>query len=147
MGKGGGTTRSVGSGSASASRTLGGGKGIASGNTFSANATIAQFEGSTSLDGGYYSMMTKDGKFSMVIETENGYNEEYGTDGTIISIGIRKGTGSVTNLTNSFVEAGSTYKESMGFQFMGNDAAVAARINGSMPYYAELANNYIKKNK
>ena len=146
MAKSSGTTKSVGSGSASGARALGGGRGIASGNSFSATAKISQFEGSTSMGGGYYSLMTKDGKYSMVIETENGYNEEMGANGTLITVGIRKGTGAVENLTNDFVE-GSAYTESMGVNVYSNDNAVAKRINGSMPYYAELANKWIKKNK
>ena len=146
MAKGSGTTRGVGSGSAGAARTLGGGKGIANGNSFSATAKISQFEGSTSMEGGYYSLMTKDGKYSMVIETENGYNENYGADGTLITVGIRKGTGAVEPLTNSFVE-GNSYTESMGYKTYNNDSAVISRINGSMPYYAELANKWMKKNK
>lgn len=146
MEKGSGTTKSVGASGASAVRTLGGGAGVASGNSFSASAKISQFEGDSSLDGGYYSLMTKDGKYSMVIETENGYNEEMGANGTTITIGIRKGTGSVENLTTSFVDAGSTYTESMGHEYFNNEADVARRINNSMPYYAELANKWIKKN-
>ena len=126
--------------------TLGGGKGIATGNSFSANAKISSFEGSTSMDGGYYSLMTKDGKYSMVIETTNGYNSEMGSDGTLIDVGIRKGTGEVEHLANSFVE-GSSYRESMGYSSYSNDAKVAQRINATMPYFAELANNWIKKNK
>ena len=146
MAKGSGSTKSIGASGASASRTLGGGAGVASGNSFSASAKITQFEGDSSLGGGYYSLMTKDGKYSMVIETENGYNENYGADGTLITIGIRRGTGAVENLTNDFVE-GSAYTESMGINVYSNDNAVAKRINGSMPYYAELANKWIKKNK
>jgi len=147
MAKGGGSTKTTGASGASASRTLGGGTGIASGNSFNASAKIAQFEGNSSLGGGYYSLMTKDGKYSMVIETENGYNEEMGANGTTITVGIQKGTGKVENLTTSFVDAGSTYTESMGLEYFNNDANVASRINNSMPYYAELANKWIKKNK
>ncbi len=147
MAKKSGGTRSVGSSSTSASRTLGGGAGIASSNSFSASAKITQFEGDSSLGGGYYSLMTKDGKYSMVIETENGYNEEMGANGTTILVGIRKGTGSVENLTTSFVEVGSTYTGSMGHEYFNNETDVARRINNSMPYYAELANKWIKKNK
>lgn len=147
MAKRNGGTRSTGSSGASASRTLGGGAGIATGNSFSASAKITQFEGNSSLGGGYYSLMTKDGKYSMVIETENGYNEEMGANGTTIMVGIQKGTGRVENLTTSFVDAGSTYTESMGLEYFNNDADVARRINNSMPYYAELANKWIKRNK
>lgn len=147
MAKRNGTTKYVGSGSASGNVSLGGGKGVATGNSFSANAKISNFEGNSSLGGGYYSLMTKDGKYSMVIETTNGYNEELGANGTTISVGIQKGTGSVENLTSSFVDAGSTYRESMGAEYYNNDAQVASRINNSMPYYAELANKWIKRNK
>ena len=147
MAKGSGSTRTVGASGASAARTLGGGAGVASGNSFSASAKITQFEGDSSLGGGYYSLMTKDGKYSMVIETENGYNEELGANGTTITVGIRKGTGGVENLTTSFVDAGSTYTESMGREYFNNEADVARRINNSMPYYAELANKWIKRNR
>ena len=96
MGKGSGGTKSgssrnpngVGGGS-----KLGGGKGVARGNSFSSTQKISGFEGSASEGGGYYSLMTKDGKYSMVIETTNGYNSDYGADGTFIEVGIRKGTG------------------------------------------------------
>ena len=66
MAKPSGTTRTISSGSASSSRStssiLGGGSGVARGNSFAANTKINQFEGSSSLEGGYYTLMTKDGR-------------------------------------------------------------------------------------
>lgn len=150
MSKGPGTTKSVGSGSASAGRTtgatLGGGSGVSESNSFSSNAKMSQFEGSASLDGGYYSLMTKDGKYSMVIETENGFSNEYGVPGTMVTVGISKGTGPVERLTGFYVEGG-TYTESMGSTYYDNGKVVADKINKQMPYLAELANNWIKKNQ
>jgi hypothetical protein len=148
MAKSSGTTKYVGSGAASESR-LGQGKGIASSNTFNPNTKISSFEGYEALNGGYFSLMTKNGKYTMIIETTNGDNEEFGTYGTLIEVGIMKGTGSVERLATSFVESDEVPKslESMGIVSYINSATVAKRINGSMPYYAELANNWIKKNK
>lgn len=148
MAKGSGTTKYVGSGSASETR-LGQGKGIAASNTFNPNTKISSFEGYENLNGGYFSLMTKNGKYSMVIETSNDYNEEMQAYGTTIEVGIMKGTGSVERLTTSFVESDGVPKnlESMGIVSYINSATVAKRINGSMPYYAELANNWIKKHK
>ena len=132
MAKGSGGTKYQGASSASAkNNTLGGGSGVARGNTFSAGATLNQFEGDTSVGGGYYSLMTKDGKYQMVIETENGYSNEQGIEGTMVSVGIRKGTGAIENLTG----------------FYANSDSVANSVNKSMPYLAELANKWIKKNK
>ena len=136
-----GGTRNAGSNTTSATRTTN-----ASNGGFSSQAKLSSFDGDSTMSGGYYTKETKDGKYSMVIETENGYNEAYGGDGTLISVGIRKGTGPVERLTNSFVEAGTPYRESMGYTSYNNNTQVTEHINKSMPYYADLANKWIKKN-
>ena len=143
-----GGTRATGSSSASASRAtavkgtiLGGGKGVARGNEFSGDAKITDFDGSSTLGGGEFSMTTKNGEYTMVIETNNFI--ENGEGWTLVSMGVREGTGRVTNLTNDNVETGPVYTESMGAVYHEQEA-VAKYINNVMPYFAERANYWIK---
>lgn len=148
MGKGSGGNRKSSSSKPAAvsggATKLGGGKGTLSGNTFPSDAKISQFEGETFGSGGYYSLMTKDG-YSMVIETSNGYIEEMGTTGTLVSCYVQKGTGELNWLANVAVD-GSPVRLSGGVNSYTNDSAVATKINNVMPYWAELANKWKAKN-
>lgn len=141
MAKGSGSTKSFKAASSNES-ILGGGSGIASGNTFSPSTKISDFEGSSTLGGGEFSITTKDGKYTMVIETTNFVED--GEGWTLVSLGVREGTGRINNLINDSVQTGPAYSESMGATFNHEQAAVAKFINNIMPYYAERANKWIK---
>lgn len=133
MGKGSGSTRKSTSSSP---------KGLTSGGgDFKSNTKMSDFTGETFGSGGYYTL-TK-GNYTMEIETDNGYNDERGMDGTTITVSMRKGTGKSEIIYNSFVE-GAGYTESWGHRIYDNP--VAKRIEGSMPYIAELANKWKKAN-
>lgn len=127
-----------------ANSKLGGGKGQLRGNSFPSNAKMSQFEGSTFVGGGSYSLSTKDG-YTMSIDTENGYNDYYGSDGTTYTVYMQKGTGSAEQIATGFVE-GNSYRSSGGVNTYNNSSAVADKINKSMPYYSELANKWKARN-
>lgn len=93
------------------------------------------------VNGGSYTIETNDG-YTMTIDTENGYNENYGSTGTLINVYVTSPSGEVSEpMGTSFVE-GTPFRESGGRNVYSNDDAVERRINGSMPYYAELANRW-----
>lgn len=151
MAKGSNSTRSSGASGTRSATISGGGniseKGILRSNSFLPNTRLSDFEGQSFGDGGYYTLTTSDSKHTMVIETTNGYDEEQGAQGTRIAVGIQQGlSGRVQNLSSSFVEA-TPLRESGGRSYYDNDSKVAARVNSSMPYYAELANNWIKNHR
>ena len=124
---------------------LGGGKGTLSGNTFPSDAKMSQFDGDTFVNGGSYSLTTKDG-YTMSIDTENGYNDFYGGDGTTYTVYMQKGTtGNPEQISTGFVD-GSGFRISGGVNTYNNSAVVADRINKVMPYLAELANKWKAKN-
>lgn len=122
---------------------LGGGKGTLSGKSFPADAKMSQFDGYTFVNGGSYSLTTKDG-YTMSIDTENGYNDYYGGDGTTYVVYMQKGTGNVEQISTGFVD-GSGVRVSGGVTNYSNSAAVADRLNKVMPYLAELANKWKAK--
>ena len=80
----------------------------------------------------------------MSIDTENGYNDYYGGDGTTYFVYMQKGTGNVEQISTGFVD-GSGVRISGGVNTYSNSAAVADRINKVMPYLAELANKWKAK--
>lgn len=117
-------------------------KGLNGGGNFPSNAKLSDFEGSSFGSGGQYSL-TK-GNFTMEIETDHGYNDDLEMEGTIITVSMKKGTGRSEIINSSFVE-GAGLTSSMG-QKTYNNNPVVKRIENSMPYYAELANKWKKKN-
>ena len=127
MAKGAGTTRS---GSASASGDFGG------------SLKLSQFEGSSFGNGGQYSL-TK-GKYTLSIETENTTAED-GRRITTIDYYMQNGTGTPERIYTDSVDR-DDYRESMGV-ISSSNSNVARRVESSMPYIAEQANKWKKKNK
>lgn len=112
------------------------------GNEFSPFLRLSAFtDNGQMVNGGSYSIETSDG-YTMTIDTENGYNENYGSTGTLINVYVTSPKGEVSPpMGTSFVE-GTPFRESGGRNVYSNEDAVERRINGSMPYYAELANRW-----
>ena len=98
------------------------------------------------VNGGSYSIETDDG-YTMRLNLENGYNENYGSTGTLVTVTVTSPSGKTSEpMGTSFVE-GAAFRESGGRNVYANSDAVRQRIEGSMPYYAELANRWKRNNK
>ena len=150
MAKGSGGTRGAkNSGSTIANKSqIGGGSGVLKGDSFD-NMKLSDFQGQSFVSGASYTVSTKSGKYQMDVDLSNGYNSEYQTDGTTISISMRK-TGdyrSEENIYNTFVE-GTSSRTSGGVDVYRNYKEDSAKVlNNVMPYVKDLARNYIKRNK
>ena len=143
MAKGSGSTRtSAGKGNTS----FGGGKGTLSGNSFD-NMKASQFEGSSFVNGGSYTLSTKDGKYQMTVDTEHGYNDEYGADGTSYTISMVKGTDYVGGevISRGFIE-GTGVTGSNGTTLYRTDTELKNTIDKLSPYLKERARNFMRNN-
>lgn len=143
MAKHSGTTKAGGSGNP---KGLTKSKGVLRSTEFSPNAKLSDFQdGGQFVNGGSWALTTKDG-YQMLIDTENGYNEDYGSNGTLITMFVSTPSGGMsdTPLVTQFVQ-GTPFRESGGVNVYNNQDAVERAINNTMPYLAEQANKW-KKN-
>lgn len=144
MAKGSGSTRSssMASGNTSKSPIIGGGSGSLKGNSFD-NMKLSDFEGNAFVNGAYYSLSTKDGKYLMTVDMENGYNENRGADGTTITISMQnmQSSNSTEIIYNGFAIDNPQYKTPNSYVKSASES-----LERTLPYIKELADKYIKRN-
>ena len=108
---------------------------------FSETLKLSSFDSTKTLGGSSY--VYSKGNYQLEIEVSHGEEAEWGAKGSSIQVYLREGTNSAELLNNGFVEGVSAVTESMGRKYYDN-ARVERYIEGSMPYYIDLANKRIK---
>lgn len=139
MAKGGNGTRSVNASSAALGRTTESIKGYSRSVTFPKDTKLSDFDGQFFGNGGDFTLNLSNGA-QMSISTTNGYNEEYGANGTLIYTSLKVGK-EERQVDTFFMENTNIQLANRG-RLTDNDG-ITRSINERMPYLIEVANNYL----